>query len=320
MSDAMFRDLRLPEPHLNLGVGSGSHAEQLGGVMIVYERALTGGRPDWIVVVGDVNLTAACALVGAKLRNPAIHLEAGLRSRDRRMPEEINRLVTDAIADVLWTPSSEADENLQSEGVAAERIDRVGNIMIDSYELLRSQIELAGTRHACGLDDSSFGVVTLRRPLNVDDAQTLRELVKALVSGSESLPLVFPLHPRTHKRLEEFGLLLHFDGSRIRVCEPLSYVGFMNLVSSATLVITDSGGVQEEKTYLGIPCITLRGNTERPITLSEGSNRLVKPVDFVRSVNEAIQGQWSTGKKPALWDGHVADRCVLSLRRRAGVS
>lgn len=236
------------------------------------------------------------------------------------MPEEINRLVTDAIADVLWTPSSDADQNLRREGVAAERIDRVGNIMIDSYELLRAQIERAGTRQAFGLDGSKYGVVTLHRPSNVDDAHVLDQLVNALVSVSERLPLIFPLHPRTRKRLGDFGLLSNFDGSRVRLCEPLSYIEFMNLVSGASLAITDSGGVQEETTYLGIPCITLRENTERPITLSEGSNRLVRPVDLVRNVGEALQGQWSTGKRPALWDGHTAERCVVSLRRRAGIA
>lgn len=320
MSDAMFRDLGLPEPHLNLGVGSGSHAEQLGGVMVAYERALAGERPDWIVVVGDVNSTAACALVGAKLWIPVIHLEAGLRSGDRRMPEEINRLVTDAIADVLWTPSADADENLQNEGIPLERIDRVGNIMIDSYELLRARIERAGARSALGLEGMKYGVVTLHRPSNVDDAVSLGELVAGLIEVSELMPLAFPLHPRTRKNLEKFELMPRFVGKQIRLCEPLSYIEFMNLVSGAALAITDSGGVQEETTYLGIPCITLRENTERPITLHEGSNRLVRPRDLVSNALEALQGGWKTGRKPALWDGHTAQRCVLALRRRAGVN
>lgn len=320
MSDAMFRDLGLPEPHLNLGVGSGSHAEQLGGVMIAYERALAGERPDWIVVVGDVNSTAACALVGAKLGIPVIHLEAGLRSGDRRMPEEINRLVTDAIADVLWTPSADADENLRNEGIPLERIDRVGNIMIDSYELLRDRIERAGTRSALGLEGKKYGVVTLHRPSNVDEASTLSELVAELIEVSKSMPLAFPLHPRTRKNLEKFGLMPQLVGTQIRLCEPLSYIEFMNLVSGAALAITDSGGVQEETTYLGIPCITLRENTERPITLLEGSNRLVRPRDLLSNALESLQGGWNTGRKPALWDGHTAKRCVLALRRRAGIN
>ncbi|MGH8430402.1 MAG: non-hydrolyzing UDP-N-acetylglucosamine 2-epimerase, partial [Solimonas sp.] len=248
MSEAFFRDLELPDPHLHLGVGSGSHAEQLGGVMIAYERALASGRPDWIVVVGDVNSTAACALVGAKQWIPVVHLEAGLRSRDRRMPEEINRMVTDAVADVLWTPSSDADENLRAEGIAADKIDRVGNIMIDSYELMRSRIEQAGTRQRLGLDGKRYGVVTMHRPSNVDERTALSELVDGLVQVGRALPLVFPVHPRTRRRLEEFGMLGRFEGSGVQICDPMPYVEFMNLVSRCALAITDSGGIQEETT------------------------------------------------------------------------
>lgn len=320
MSDAFFHDLQLPDPQLHLGVGSGSHAEQLGGVMIAYERALAAERPDWIVVVGDVNSTAACSLVGAKLWIPVIHLEAGLRSRDRRMPEEINRMVTDAIVNVLWTPSPDADDNLRAEGVPAERIDRVGNIMIDSYELMRARINSAGTRNTMGLEGRRYGVVTLHRPSNVDDAESLALLVDGLVAVSKQLPLVFPVHPRTRNRLAEFELMPRFDGSEVRLCDPLSYIEFMNLVSGSALAITDSGGVQEETTYLGIPCMTLRENTERPITVTEGSNRLVKPQDLARSAVEALSGRWTTGKRPALWDGQTASRCIAALRRRAGIA
>jgi len=319
MSDAFFRDLELPDPHLHLGVGSGSHAEQLGGVMIAYERALVAERPDWIVVVGDVNSTAACSLVGAKLWIPVVHLEAGLRSRDRRMPEEINRLVTDAIADVLWTPSADADENLAAEGVSATKIDRVGNIMIDSYELLRARIEASGTRAALGLKTGGYGVVTLHRPSNVDDPESLGLLVSGLVDVARRLPLVFPLHPRTRGRLKEFDLLKRFERTAVRVCEPLSYIEFMNLVSGSALAITDSGGVQEETTYLGVPCITLRENTERPITLTEGTNRLATAGQLVAVAAEAVGGSWAIGRKPALWDGHAANRCVAALRRRCNI-
>jgi UDP-N-acetylglucosamine 2-epimerase (non-hydrolysing) len=320
MSDAFFRDLGMPDPELHLGVGSGSHAEQLGGVMIAYEEALVAARPDWIVVVGDVNSTAACSLVGAKLWIPVVHLEAGLRSGDRRMPEEINRLVTDSIVDVLWTPSPDADENLLAEGVPAEKIDRVGNIMIDSYELMRPRIEAAGTRSAMKLAGISYGVVTLHRPSNVDDSASLSLLVGQLLKVAGRLPLVFPLHPRTRKKLDEFGLMSRLEGSAVRTCDPLSYVEFMNLVSGSALAITDSGGVQEETTYLGIPCLTLRENTERPITVTQGSNRLVRPEDLERAAGEALGGGWARGTRPPLWDGKTAGRCVAALRRRCGLT
>jgi len=319
MSASFFRDLELPDPHVHLGVGSGSHAQQMGGVMIAYEKVVLADRPDWIVVVGDVNSTAACALVGTKMWVPVVHLEAGLRSRDRRMPEEINRLATDAICDVLWTPSPDADENLRAEGVPGERIDRVGNIMIDSYELMRHKVESAGTREEMGLAGTHYGVVTLHRPSNVDDSNILTELVDALVQVSADLPLVFSVHPRTRKQLEEFGLYARLASGAIRLVEPMPYIQFMNLVSGATAVITDSGGVQEETTYLGIPCLTLRENTERPITVTQGSNRLVRREDLVDQAAAAATGDWPTGRKPELWDGQTAGRCVAALKRRAGV-
>jgi UDP-N-acetylglucosamine 2-epimerase (non-hydrolysing) len=317
MSDAFFRDLGLPDPDHHLGVGSGSHAEQTARVMLAYEPVAVAERPAWTVVVGDVNSTAACTMVAAKLGIPVAHLEAGLRSFDRTMPEELNRLVTDALADLLWTPSPDADENLAREGVPADRIERVGNIMMDSYELQRERIESAGTWQSLGLSARGYGVVTLHRPSNVDDRETLAGIVAQLRQVAADLPLVFPVHPRTLKNLEAFGLqggLAATPG--IRLMAPAGYVEFMNLVSSAALVITDSGGVQEETTYLDIPCITMRPNTERPVTVTEGTNRLIRPEALVATVREALGGRWPHGRRPELWDGQTAARCVASLRRR----
>ena len=314
MSDAFFQDLRLPEPAHHLEVGSGTHAEQTGRTMIAYEAVCMRERPDAIVVVGDVNATVACAMVGTKLWIPVVHLEAGLRSRDRRMPEEINRLATDAIADLLWTPSPDADANLRAEGVPEQKIACIGNIMIDSFEMLREKIERADTRRRLGLDGRPYAVVTLHRPSNVDERDKLAELVSTLVALSQELQVVFAIHPRTRKRLEDFNLLQTMTSAPgIRPTEPLSYIEFMSLVTGCTLAITDSGGVQEETTYLGIPCATLRENTERPITLTEGTNRLLKPGDLIAAAKEALEGQWRAGRRPALWDGHTADRAARSL-------
>jgi UDP-N-acetylglucosamine 2-epimerase (non-hydrolysing) len=316
MSDAFFRDLRLPEPAHHLEVGSGTHAEQTGRTMIAYEGVAQTQRPDAIVVVGDVNATVACALVGAKLGIPVVHLEAGLRSRDRTMPEEINRLVTDAIADLLWTPSADADANLRAEGVDAAKIDCIGNIMIDSFEMLRESIETAGTQERMGLSPQRYAVVTLHRPANVDSEEKLAELVRVLGQIAQVIDVVFAIHPRTRKKLEEFYLLATLaTHSRIRVTEPLSYVEFMNLVMHCRIAITDSGGIQEETTYLGIPCATLRENTERPITVTQGSNRLVKPTALLAAVHEALAATWPKGKPPKLWDGHTAERAAKSLER-----
>jgi UDP-N-acetylglucosamine 2-epimerase (non-hydrolysing) len=315
MSDAFFRDLRLPEPTHHLEVGSGSHAQQTGRTMIVYEAVCQADRPDAIVVVGDVNATAACAMVGAKLWIPVVHLEAGLRSRDRRMPEEINRLVTDAIADLLWTPSADADANLLAEGIPAQKIDCIGNIMIDSFEMLRAKIEAADTRERLRLE-GPYAIVTLHRPSNVDAREKLTELTEALVALSRELTVVFAVHPRTRKRLEEFSLLESIaHAPAIRITEPLSYIEFMSLVMRSTIAITDSGGVQEETTYLGIPCATLRENTERPVTITDGTNRLVKSTDLVAAVREALAGRWPKGRRPALWDGQAAARAASSLQR-----
>jgi UDP-N-acetylglucosamine 2-epimerase (non-hydrolysing) len=315
MSDAIFADLSLPQPDHHLGVGSGSHAEQTGRVMIAYEQIALAERPDWLIVVGDVNSTLACALVGAKLRIPVVHLEAGLRSRDRDMPEEINRLATDAIADILWTPSPDADANLLAEGVSPDRISNVGNVMMDSFELVRAKIETTGEAAKHGVT-GSYGVVTLHRPSNVDTPAALGALVEALLAVQARLPLVFPVHPRTAQRLAASGFDVRLAAAGVRLIDPLSYIRFMSLVAGAAAIITDSGGVQEETTYLSIPCLTLRDNTERPITVTQGTNRLVNAATLVPALEEALATPAAARQKPANWDGRTAQRCVEDLRRR----
>jgi len=314
MSHVFFQELGLPEPDIHLGVGSGTHAEQTGNVMISYEKVLLARRPDLVVVVGDVNSTVAATLAAVKLGVKTAHLEAGLRSFDRTMPEEINRVVTDVLADLLWTPSPDGDENLLREGVTREKIQRVGNIMIDSLEMLRPRIEQEKAYTAYDVRPGEYGLVTLHRPANVDREEVLGEIVSGLCDAAKRLPFIFPVHPRTRKGLEQNGLAARLKASRIRLVEPLGYIPFMNLVFNSRMVITDSGGIQEETTYLGIPCLTLRPNTERPITISQGTNRLCSPKELLEQFSKAINNQRRQMTPIELWDGHTAERVVTSIR------
>ena len=319
MSDVFLRQFGLPRPTYMLGAGSGSHAQQTAAVMSAYEAVCLSARPDLVVVVGDVNSTMAAAIVAKKIVLPVAHLEAGLRSFDRTMPEEINRVVTDSIADLLWTPSPDADANLTREGVAVSKIERVGNIMIDAFEMLRDDIVAADWPRAQGFAKETYGVVTMHRPANVDDLARLTALVDAFERIAARTALVLPLHPRTRQRLETGGLLDRLARvPRLKLLPPLGYVEFMSAVASARFVLTDSGGIQEETTYLGIPCLTLRDNTERPITVSEGSNRLVKLETLDTEVDNVLAGPRRIGRCPNLWDGKTADRIVQSLRRHMG--
>lgn len=316
MSDAFFKDLGLPEPHIHLNVGSGTHAEQTGKVLMAYEKMLLDKRPDLVVVVGDVNSTMAATLAAVKLGIRVAHLEAGLRSFDRTMPEEINRIVTDAVADLLWTPSPDGDENLLKEGVPPHKIQRVGNIMIDSLEMLRGRIEKENTYEQFGLTPAGYGLVTLHRPANVDDPVILREICQILQRIAVKMPLVFPVHPRTHKNLEDFGLLNDLGSTPgLQLTHPISYIPFMNLVFNCRFVLTDSGGIQEETTYLGIPCLTLRPNTERPITVTQGTNKLCTLQDIEANFIDILDKQHEHRTAPDLWDGYTAERVCESIER-----
>jgi UDP-N-acetylglucosamine 2-epimerase (non-hydrolysing) len=317
MSDTFFRELEIPQPNIHLKVGSASHAAQTAAVMERFEPVVLEKKPDWVLVVGDVNSTLACALVCAKLGVKVGHVEAGLRSRDRTMPEEINRLLTDQIAELLFTPSEDAGENLRAEGVADERIRFVGNVMIDSLFKHLARAKESEVRRDLGVSDQEYAVLTLHRPSNVDDAETLGRIVDALEEISDRLPIVFPVHPRTRKTISEFGFADRIKKAKgLRLVEPLGYLDFLGLFSQSRLVLTDSGGLQEETTVLGIPCLTLRENTERPITVEQGTNTIVgtNPEKITNAAFAALNGSLTTSRQvPALWDGHTADRILDAL-------
>ena len=317
MSDSFFDDLGMPKPDVHLGVGSGSHAVQTAKIMTEFEPVVLREKPDWVVVVGDVNSTIACALVCAKLGVKVAHVEAGLRSRDRAMPEEINRILTDSISDLLFTTSQDADVNLSQEGIPAERIRFVGNVMIDSLMDHLKIAESSKVREDLGVAACDYAVLTLHRPSNVDDCKTLSGIIDALSAISERVPIVFPVHPRTRAKIEEFGFDELIASSDIRLVDPLGYLDFMRLYSGARLVLTDSGGLQEETTVLGIPCLTLRHNTERPITIEMGTNILVgtEPDKIKQAAFNVLDGSSKTAsaKIPPLWDGKTAGRICDEL-------
>ncbi len=317
MSDVFFRQLEMPQPHIYLGVGSGSHAEQTARIMTAFEEVVLRDRPDLVVVVGDVNSTLACTLVAAKCHVPVAHVEAGLRSFDRTMPEEINRLVTDALSDLLFVTEQSAVDNLAAEGVPADKVHFVGNIMIDALVQFRAKAAQASPMAGMGVAPKSFVLATLHRPANVDDPEKLTELVQILRSTAALQPVIFPIHPRTRARLTSFGLLTELtDDPGIRLVEPLGYLEFLNLMDNASLVLTDSGGIQEETTYLNVPCLTLRENTERPVTVEMGTNRLL-PVQadaVLAQVHAILEQRRVSGRIPPLWDGHTAERIVSILR------
>jgi UDP-N-acetylglucosamine 2-epimerase (non-hydrolysing) len=311
MSRVFFEDLGLPQPDHYLGVGSGTHAGQTARVMLAFEPLVQERHPDLVLVVGDVNSTLACALVCVKLGIKVGHVEAGLRSFDRTMPEEFNRLLTDQISDLLFTPSRDADANLLREGIPRERIHLVGNVMIDTLVRLLPKAERSPIRAELGLQSEDYVLVTLHRPANVDDPDTLQRILLALSDIAHDFPIVFPVHPRTRKRIAEFELISRQQApDKLQLLEPVGYLDFLALMREANLILTDSGGIQEETTYLGVPCLTVRPNTERPITIEVGTNRLVasERAVIVEAVHEVLSGHVRRGRVPELWDGRAAER------------
>jgi len=309
MSKLFFEELKIPRPDIDLGVGSGSHAAQTAEVMRRFEPVVLEQKPDAVVVVGDVNSTIACAMTSVKLGIPVAHVEAGLRSFDRSMPEEINRVLTDAISQWLFVTEPSGVTNLRQEGVAEERIHLVGNVMIDTLLACRDLCRRSTILRDLGLAGRSYGVLTLHRPANVDDPQVLRGLLDAVGQVQRDLPIVFPVHPRTRKVLDGHDLAA-MPG--LITVDPLGYLDFLRLLSEARLVLTDSGGIQEETTVLGVPCLTLRNNTERPITVRQGTNTLVglDPARIVSAARESLTGPRNRGQIPELWDGKAAERII----------
>ncbi len=319
MSKVFFDDLELPKPDFYLGIGSGSHAQQTAKIMVEFERVLEEVRPDFVIVVGDVNSTVACSLVAVKMGIPVAHVEAGLRSFDRSMPEEINRLLTDAIAECLFVTEPAGVKNLKREGVEDAKIFLVGNVMVDSLMQYRAKARSSQSLTLYGVERRKFTLVTLHRPSNVDTAEGLAKILTIFERIATHSPIVFPVHPRTKKMLAQFGLAPRAEAiSQLRMTEPIGYLHFLNLLDNAQLVLTDSGGIQEETTCLGVPCLTLRENTERPITCEMGTNSLCGlDVDLiVQRSFEAFDGKSKPGRVPELWDGKTADRIVEIMLKK----
>jgi UDP-N-acetylglucosamine 2-epimerase (non-hydrolysing) len=314
MSEVFFRDLGLPKPDINLEVGSASHAAQTAKIMTGFEEVCLAEKPDWVVVVGDVNSTMACTLVAAKLGIKVAHVEAGLRSFDRSMPEEINRLVTDALADLLLTPSPDGDENLIREGIPREKIRRVGNVMIDTLIDNLDQARQMRTTDRFGVKEHKYVFVTLHRPSNVDNEKSLTSIMGTLSDLSNKIDVIFPVHPRTRKQLDTYGILEKArQFPRMIITDPLNYLDTICLVEKARFVITDSGGLQEETTYLRIPCLTVRPNTERPITISQGSNKLTSLETIKSDIEHVLNGYYQQCRIPDLWDGNAGKRIISEL-------
>lgn len=310
MSKVFFDDLGMPKPDIYMGIGSGSHAYQTGTVMIEFEKICNENNPSMVIVVGDVNSTVACTIVCAKLHIPCAHVEAGLRSFDRDMPEEINRILTDCVADLLLTPSVDGDINLEKEGISKDKIHMVGNVMIDSLFSNLERVKNSEVWGNYGIPEK-YALLTLHRPSNVDDRETFADIISALVEIGSRIDIVFPIHPRTRKMAEKFGLFEELESvPNITITEPIGYLDFVALMSKSKLVLTDSGGLQEETTALGIPCLTLRENTERPVTVTEGTNTIVgaNPELIIKHAFDTLDTGGKSGRVPDLWDGNTAVR------------
>jgi UDP-N-acetylglucosamine 2-epimerase (non-hydrolysing) len=316
MSDRFFEELGLPEPDVNLGVGSATHAVQTGKILIEFDPVLERERPDWVVVYGDVNSTVACALAAVKRGIRVAHVEAGLRSFDRTMPEEINRIVTDQLADLCLTPSRDGNANLEAEGIPIHRVKLVGNVMVDTLFRLRPVARERNMPAELGVEGREFAFVTLHRPSNVDSREVLTELLEGLRDVASVMPVIFPIHPRTRKQIDVFGISALIDG--IRLLDPLGYIETVSLLDQAAIVLTDSGGLQEETTMLGVPCLTMRPNTERPVTITEGTNRLIESTRaaMLAAFNDVMNQKRNGGYRPGSpegWDGRAGERVIAAL-------